>query len=61
MYNIKPLEAFENDLTSITKYISEELCNPSAAKKLRVELWNSINLLKTFPFIQASDVEINDI
>lgn len=51
MYQLEFLPAAQRDLIEIVQYISHELDNPSAAKKLAQEVITSIEKLQEFPYM----------
>ena len=53
MYQLEFLPIARQDMTEIASYISQELCNPSAAEKLANDLIQAAGRLVDFPFINA--------
>jgi len=53
MYLLEYLPSAKQDMVEIAKYISGELCNPAAAKKLTDEMVETAETLKQFPYINA--------
>jgi len=53
MYQLEFLPIARQDMTEIARYISQELCNPTAAENLAVEMINAAERLMEFPYINA--------
>jgi len=53
MYQLEYLPIAKQDMIDIVKYISEDLCNPSAAKHLADEMIEFADGLTTFPYKNA--------
>jgi len=51
MYQLEYLPIAGNDMVEIVRYISQELCNPSAAEKLAAEMTAAAESLIEFPYI----------
>ena len=48
-YSYRFTEQAEKDIEDILRYISEDLCNPSAALKLGEKIFADINEIRKFP------------
>jgi len=53
MYQLDYLPIAKQDMTEIARYISRELCNPSAADKLSHEMTEAAEGLTEFPYTNA--------
>ena len=53
MYQLEYLPIAKQDMVDIVKYISHDLCNPSAAETLAEEMIESAERLTEFPYINA--------
>ena len=53
MYELEYLPVAMQDMTEIARYISQDLCNPSAAEKLADEMIEAAENLTVFPYINA--------
>ena len=53
MYQLEYLPIARHDMTEIARYISQELCNPSAAEKLTDEMIKAAERLTEFPYRNA--------
>jgi addiction module RelE/StbE family toxin len=53
MYQVEYLPIAKQDTTEIARYISHELCNPSAADKLSDEMIEAADRLTEFPYANA--------
>ena len=53
MYQLEFLPIAKQDMTETVRYISHELCNPSAAEKLADEIIEAAEKLAEFPYINA--------
>jgi len=53
MYKLEYLPIAKQDIVEIAKYISKELCNPSAAEKLVMEMIAAAEGLVEFPYSKA--------
>ena len=53
MYQIAYLPTARQDMTNIARYISHELCNPTAAGNLADEMIEAADRLADFPYINA--------
>ena len=51
MYKLEYLPIARADMVEIARYISQDLCNPSAAKKLADEMINAAERLTNFPYV----------
>jgi len=51
MYDLMYHAKAKKDMDSIAKYITDDLSNPKAANNLIIEMVNSANNLKGFPYI----------
>lgn len=51
MYKVEYLPAAREDLIEIVRYISRELCNPSAAYKLADEIIEAVERTAEFPYL----------
>ena len=50
MYKLEYLPAARQDMVDIVRYISRELCNPSAAERLAMELIQAGDSIPGFPY-----------
>jgi len=50
MYQLEYLPIARQDMVEIVKYISQELCNPSAAENLAAEMIDAAENLRSFPY-----------
>lgn len=48
-YSYRFTEKAETDLTEILRYITDDLCNPGAAKELGGKIFESIDTVRNFP------------
>ncbi|MDR2940507.1 MAG: type II toxin-antitoxin system RelE/ParE family toxin [Clostridiales bacterium] len=53
MYQLEYLPIARQDMIEIAKYISHELCNPTAAEKLSNDMIEAIDLLTEYPYSNA--------
>jgi len=53
MYQLDYLPIARQDMTETAKYISHELCNPTAADKLAHEMIEAADMLTNFPYANA--------
>ena len=53
MYQLKFLPLARQDMTAISRYISHELHNPTAAEKLAVKMIEAAESLTDFPYKNA--------
>ena len=53
MYQLKFLPIARQDMIEIARYISHEICNPTAAEKLTVEMIEAAERLTDFPYINT--------
>ena len=53
MYQIEYLPTARQDMMDIVRYISHELCNPTAAGNLADEMMEAADRLADFPYINA--------
>lgn len=53
MYQLEYLPIAKKDMVDIAKYISKELCNPTAAENLAIKLIESAETLTSFPYKNA--------
>lgn len=53
MHKLEYLPIAKHDMIDIARYISQELCNPSAADKLSEEMIESAERLKDFPYANS--------
>ena len=56
MYRLEYLPIAMQDLTEIARYISHELCNPSAAEKLSNKMIKAADSLIDFPYSNSVHV-----
>jgi len=53
MYQLEYLPIARQDMVEIVRYISQKLCNPSAAEKLANEMIEAAEKLTEFPYLNA--------
>ena len=61
MYQLEFLPMAKQDMTEIVKYISHELCNPSAAEKLSGEMIEAAERLMEFPYLSPVHFSIKPL
>ncbi len=49
--NISYSRLFVKDINEIAEYITNELCNPTAAEKLKVAIFDEVDRLSDSPFL----------
>lgn len=61
MYRLEYLPAARQDMVDIVRYISRELCNPTAAERLAVELIEAGNSMSGFPYANPAYTPIRPL
>ena len=61
MYKLDFLPIARQDMADIARYISHDLCNPSAAQKLAVEMVEAADGIPVFPYANAAYTPIRPL
>ena len=61
MYKLEYLPAARQDMVDIVRYISRELCNPSAAERLAMELIQAGDSIPGFPYANPAYTPIRPL
>ncbi len=61
MYNLEYLPVARNDMIDIVRYISNELNNPIAAKRLAIELIDAGEGILKFPYANPAYIPIRPL
>lgn len=61
MYELEYLPAARQDMVDIVRYISRELCNPSAAERLAMELIQAGDRIPGFPYANPTYTPIRPL
>ena len=61
MYNLVYLPAARQDMIDIVRYVSKELCNPTAARRLAVELIEAGERILDFPYAHPAYTPIRPL
>lgn len=61
MYKLEYLPAARQDMVEIVRYLSQELCNPSAAEQLALELIEAGDRIPVFPYANPACIPIRPL
>lgn len=61
MYKLEYLPAARQDMVDIMRYISRELCNPTAAERLAMELIHAGDSILGFPYANPAYTPIRPL
>ena len=61
MYKLEYLPAARQDMMDIVRYISRELCNPTAAERLAMELIQAGDSILGFPYANPAYTPIRPL
>lgn len=61
MYRLEYLPAAHQDMMDIVRYISQELCNPTAAERLAIELIQTGDSIPKFPYANPAYTPIRPL
>lgn len=61
LYKLEYLPVARKDMLEITKYISQDLCNPQAAEKIITTIIKKLELLTDFPYVNPIHIFIRPL